>query len=105
VKVVGNVAPRVAVVGAAVMGMAAAGMVGAQAAEVIVGSPVVLVVGDPSALTAGDAAVQADLTETGYDVQVVDDAAPSAVWFPPNRGGCLLGGCSRGEGSVFVVDG
>jgi len=79
VKVVGNVAPRVAVVGAAVMGMAAAGMVGAQAAEVIVGSPVVLVVGDPSALTAGDAAVQADLNETGYDVQVVDDAAPSAV--------------------------
>jgi hypothetical protein len=64
VKVVGNVAPRVAVVGAAVMGMAAAGMVGAQAAEVIVGSPVVLVVGDPSALTAGDAAVQADLNET-----------------------------------------
>ena len=27
------------------------------------------------------------------------------VWFPPNRGGCLLGGCSPGEVSVFVVDG
>lgn len=51
----------------------------ARAAEVIIGSPVVLVVGDPAAMTAGDAAVQAELTDTGYDVQVADDAAPSAV--------------------------
>jgi len=33
------------------------------------------------------------------------EVARARMWFPPNRGGCLLGGCSRGEGSVFVVDG
>lgn len=67
-------------VSVAAIAVAAVGMAGgAQAAEVIIGSPVILVVGDPSAMTAGDAAVQAELTETGYGVQVVDDSVPSAV--------------------------